>query len=410
MAGHNSICSAALLTSFLANFCDYLLMTSIIPLFPILGYSEVATGLLFSCKAIVQIIAAPFFAKVIDSNPVRLLLLGLTVDIVATLAFAYHVNYTTWFVARSVQGLASAAILPASNALMQRYYKGEEQTRVAAFGISTSGILAGVVLGPPVGGVLFEMHPTLPFLATSLLLVASSVSALYVLSTTDFGVIEDEQHDPRDSMWKIKTFLNDKYIRTSMGALFIANAAISALEATFGVFGLKELNLTLGEVGLMYLWTTIPSILASALAGPFLHGTLFFEKYQVISAGLVLQGAFFMLGPKTVPMLNEVSFIGVGIGMGLIDGMCPSLNAQLADARHKGSTAVHSLSTMCIQGGFIAGPLLGSFLADTIGFWGMGIVLGGAMVLYAPSMTLLSEDWGNPDVDNDGEAQKLVPQ
>ena len=388
---------AALMTAFLSNFCDYLLMTSIIPLFPILGYSDVATGFLFSIKAIVQIIAAPLFSRIIDSHPIQLLIVGLLADVFATLAFAFHVDYDTWFAARAIQGLAAAAILPASNALVQRSFRGNESERVKAFGISTGGILAGVVLGPPVGGGLFSLHPALPFVSMTVLLLISVGGAFHVLTHMDLPQLdEDVVNSGPLKLWE---FMRDGHVRRSMGALFIANAGISALEATFGSYGFAHLGLSVSDVGLMYLWTTIPSISASMTGVNILHSKLGLRKSKVIALGLVTQGLFFMMGPKTA-VINKISFVGLGVGMGLIDGMTPSLNAQLADARHKGSTAVHSFSTMAIQGGFIAGPIIGSYISSLFGFWGMSLILGGAMVVYAPFMEKLAH-WEETHVEEE---------
>ena len=374
------------MTAFLANFCDFLLMTSIIPLFPMLGYSEVATGLLFSCKAMVQMVTAPLFSTIIDRYPLQLLILGLVTDICATLTFATEINYTTWFIARSVQGFASAAILPSCNAIIQRVYTHDEPTRVKAFGISTGGIIAGVVIGPPVGGVLFSVNPALPFVSTAFLLSITAMCAVYVMRTTPLPSLEKAKGESA-----IMKLLADPFIRTTLGALFFANFGISAFQATFGVFAINSLGLSLAGVGVMYMWGTVPSIIASTTIGPFLY-SLGMDKWKIVCLGLLSQGSFFMLGPKAVPALMRASFVGQGFGMGLTEGMCPSLLSLVADKRHKGTTAVHSVSVICVQSSFVAGPILGSWISQYTGFWGMCALLGSAMVFYMPSLRAL-DDW-----------------
>lgn len=62
------ILSLTLVTVWSALFTDYFLMTVVIPIFNVAlhGESEFRIGLLFSSKAIVQIISAPFWSLVID--------------------------------------------------------------------------------------------------------------------------------------------------------------------------------------------------------------------------------------------------------------------------------------------------------------------------------------------------------
>ena len=401
-----SLWSVPLMVAWLSMFCDYLLMTCIIPLFPVLGFDVVATGILFSSKALMQILFAPLFSRVIDQHPLGVLVIGLLIDIIATTAFAVHVNYWTWLVARSLQGFASAAVMPAANGLVQRAFASSEEVRTEAFGVSTSGILGGVVLGPPLGGLLFSINPALPFASVTVLLVLTFALTVYLLRTLQLPPIEQESREAAEppgfwhGFYRIRVMLKDKYIRRPMGALFYANAGIAALEATFGGFAMQHMGLTTSEVGLMYMWTTLPSISATFIS-PLIHTRFAIEKWKLIRLGLVVQGAFFILGPKSSILMTKVSFTGLGFGMGTIDGICNSLNAEISDARHRGTTTVHSLSTMAIQSGFLVGPVVGSFVEALVGFWGMMSLLGLGMILYSPAMSKLAEDWRNQDADSE---------
>ncbi len=56
----------SLLVVWLSLWCDYLLLTMIIPLAPRISPDAQMAGLLFSVKAIVQILASPLVARVVD--------------------------------------------------------------------------------------------------------------------------------------------------------------------------------------------------------------------------------------------------------------------------------------------------------------------------------------------------------
>jgi len=74
----------ALAVVWAALFVDYSLMTVVIPIFPVLNAGTVATGVLFSSKAAVQIFSAPFVAGVVDKWGWRPLKLGLVIEIFTT--------------------------------------------------------------------------------------------------------------------------------------------------------------------------------------------------------------------------------------------------------------------------------------------------------------------------------------
>ena len=64
---------------------------------------------------------------------------------------------------------------------------------------------------------------------------------------------------------------------------------------------------------------------------------------------MVTQGLFFALGPKSNFPIEIVSLLGLGFGMGLVDGCAPALLAQVTDLRHGGTGIVYTVNTMSIQ-------------------------------------------------------------
>jgi MFS family permease len=154
----------------LALFSDYVLMTIVIPIFPVLGENELRTGMLFSAKAAAQIFSAPLVATVVDDFGLLPLQIGLIIEVLSTLVFAFTQDYGIWFAARAVQGFASACILSCGFLHVQRAYSGDQQALGAAMGTVTTGIISGVVFGPPIGGILYGISAPLPFLILAALL------------------------------------------------------------------------------------------------------------------------------------------------------------------------------------------------------------------------------------------------
>ena len=110
--------------------------------------------------------ATPFVTRFLDHR-LGMIRFALLVDVASTLVFAFTSTYWPWLVARGVQGLASAALISAAFAQLQHVYQGHDHARGRAMSLATSGIITGVSLGPPLGGLLFDLAPSAPFLGLS---------------------------------------------------------------------------------------------------------------------------------------------------------------------------------------------------------------------------------------------------
>jgi predicted MFS family arabinose efflux permease len=260
----------------LALFADYILMTIVIPIFPVLQESEVRTGMLFSAKAAVQIFSAPLVATVVDDLGLQPLMLGLVVEVGTTLVFAFTQDYTIWFGARACQGLASACILSSGFLHVQRAYAGDRAAMGAAMGTVTTGIISGVVLGPPIGGILYGWSPALPFLLLASLLAAvlamtcvlscmvrSAAATASAATKSAAAATAAASPSGRSTRSKAIALLSDTRITVVLGALFAANAAISCLEATIGMYATRSLGLDTSDVGFLFMVTAIPSVIGA---------------------------------------------------------------------------------------------------------------------------------------------------
>eukprot|EP00937_MAST-01D_sp_MAST-1D-sp2_P000292 g292.t1 len=410
----------------LALFCDYLLMTIAIPIFPELGVSDFEVGVLFSAKAAVQVISSPFVAAVVDRHGLKPLIGGLLVELISSICFTFYTRYAWWFAMRAIQGLASAAILSCGFLHVQRAHEGDN--RALGNGMSTviTGIISGVMIGPPIGGVLFDAHPDTPFYAIAGLLAVSMACTFAhdrahpgwhgAAPSTATPEVDDGANPAggggcdsggdggggghvgagggddggggegeRTTRAKAYGLLCDKHVAVVLGSLLFANAAISCLEATCGQFLKREHGLGASEVGLAYMATAGPSVLGSKLGGWLGNRN---GRWKVMLWGMVLQGVFYALGPKNEMAVVLVSFVGAGLGMGLVDGTAPAMLSDVGTLYHDGTGVVFTLQTAAIQVGFIVGPVCGSALMQTYSFQSMSFVLGGLMVLFSPLLLI----------------------
>lgn len=375
-----------------ALFCDYLLMTIAVPVFPTLGASTFATGALFSAKAALQIVSSPFVAMVIDTKGLLLLIIGLAIEALSTLVFAVTVSYSWWFAARAVQGVASSLILASGFLHIQRLHGGDEAAIGVSMGIATTGIIVGVCIGPPLGGILYDLGSALPFLITAALVFIAAACALAYYKKVPQPPSEASSQTENVSSVACSLLL-DKHIAVTLLAVFIANATISCLEGTLGNYLQREMGFSAAGTGLLYIVTAGPTVFSAKAAG---HLGNRYGRWLVIGVGLAVQGVFYAVGPKNALASEVVSLVGLGIGMGLVDGCSPAMLAQVSALFHQGTGVVYTLLSVAVQFGFLLGPLCGSAIMQATSFQTMSIVLGVLMVLAAPAM-LVNATLPNPD-------------
>tara|TARA_B110000208_G_scaffold5262_1_gene6817 strand:+ start:116 stop:1726 length:1611 start_codon:yes stop_codon:yes gene_type:complete len=462
----SSVLSLSLLVVWVCLFCDYLLLTIAIPIFPTLplaATSDTLTGVLFSSKACLQILFSPLVSCYVDRWALELLLGGMIVEGVATVIFTLTQSYPLWLLGRMTQGIASSAIITASFGHLKKHYVDDKQ-RGVAMSIATTGIIGGVMFGPPIGGVTFGIWKPLPFVLAMLLcfvaaggvallraelcfwaclrsigiargasaatggaglsskadvqmasvqMTEEDAEALEAGAAMDGGDLSEDDDEgeveitlagtaPLDALastaavaaadddadaTKAKSALSyakrivcDRRMLAVLGSVWVANAAISCLEANIGSYLQKDMGLTVSQSGLMYIVTALPSVAASAVAGTIGNRC---GRWQTVCFGLLLQGSFYALGPKSSMAVECISLIGLGVGMGLVDGVTPALLGKMSDERFDGTAVIYAINTATVQLGFMVGPVGGGAMKELFGFQTMSIVLGLIVALYA---------------------------
>src|SRR5882672_3403580 len=168
-----------------ATFTDIVAYSVAVPVLPDLsrklGASPTMIGLLFASFGVTLLTLSIPMGAVSDrigrKGP---MVGGLAALAAATLLFAFSDGLPWLFAARLVQGAADAVTWVVGFALIADLYRPEERGRVS--GIVMSGTSASVMLGPSLGGWLYEIGGIrLPFLA---------VGAVALLAAGAFSWIE----------------------------------------------------------------------------------------------------------------------------------------------------------------------------------------------------------------------------
>jgi len=153
-----------------ALFMDYLIYGLLVPLMPYSpaqATSEAQLGLLYGGYSAGVLLATPLFGYFGDRIGYRLpMIYGVLLSATALALFALAPNLYLLLLGRLFQGTAAAASWTAGLALIAEHYP---EKRVEMMGYALMGSTAGSLLGPLIGGSLYEAGGySLPFAVTGL--------------------------------------------------------------------------------------------------------------------------------------------------------------------------------------------------------------------------------------------------
>ncbi len=152
-----------------ALFVDYLVYGAVLPLLayaPGSAVGEEHLGLLATVYAAGALGATPLFGWLGERRGCRgPVIQGILLSGLATVLFALAGNFTVLMAARFAQGAGSAALWIGGLALVAEHYSGQ---RVEMMGYALVGSTIGAIVGPLLGGWLYEAGGyLLPFLGTA---------------------------------------------------------------------------------------------------------------------------------------------------------------------------------------------------------------------------------------------------
>ncbi|NGZ77482.1 MFS transporter [Saccharibacillus alkalitolerans] len=383
--GKGSNPSAVLWVVGIAIFVDMLIYGLIVPILPVyaeeLGASESMIGALFASYAIALFAATPFWGMLSDrigrKKPLLWGLLGLAA---ATLLFAFAESFAWLVAARVLQGISAAATWTAGLALIAEHYSPE--TRGRAMGLALSGQAAGTLLGPTVGGWLYELGGyTLPFLCAAGLALLDGILRVVLLRRTEERRLVEKE---KGSVWAL---LRHPALLVTGGAIAIGAAVPTVLEPTLPLHLHESLGASPGTVGLLF---AVPT-LAYGLVAPII-GTLSarWGHSRTIAAGLLVTALALPLNAAVDGVWQQAAALALlGAGMGTV--LTPTLpRLALLAERHGNASygATFAVYNTAYSAGMMVGPLLGGVLMQGFGLLTAYSVFGAVSLLYITAFIL----------------------
>ena len=371
-AGNSRGMAVVLVT--LATFTDIVAYSIAIPVLPDmsrrLGASATTIGLLFGSFGVTLLAVSMPAGAWSDRIGRKLPLAGGMVALsAATLLFAFADRLPWLFTARMVQGAADGITWVVGFALVADLYGPSERGRVTGFVMS--GTTFAVMIGPTIGGWLYEVGgPRVPFVAVAALAgaVAVAFSALHVPS----------EHAPRDIV-PVGHVLRTRAVRVCAVVVIAAASTMSMMEPVLALH-LSGLGIGPGRIGLVFGIGALASTLMHPLFGRLADR---FGARRITMYGLIVMAVNMLVLSHTWSFASTaVMFCFAAAGGALV--ITPSL-AFMGEATSEagiGSFGVaYGIYNMAWGIGLLSGPSTGGFLYERMGFVRLALVWAPTLIL-----------------------------
>ncbi|XP_029452441.1 MFS-type transporter SLC18B1 isoform X2 [Rhinatrema bivittatum] len=330
------------------------------------GVSNTVIGLIFGCFALFNFLTSLILGKYLVQIGAKFMFVaGMFVSGVATILFGMldkapegPAFIVLCFVVRSVDAMGFGASTTASFSILAKTFPNNVATVLGILEIFTG---LGIVLGPPLGGFLYQSFGyEVPFLAVGCL----------VLLMVPLNTLILPRHDSlpgKDLFWKLFTLPKVLFLCL---VIFSLSSCLGFLDPTMSLFVIRMFKLPVGYVGLVFLGLALSYSLSSPLLGILSDKKPKLRKWLLIIGILGTAVCFFLLGPA--PIFHIRSQLWIFVLILVLNGFCLGLSAipiypELLECVYKNGFE-EGLSTLgVISGLFNAMWSVGSFFGPTLG-------------------------------------------
>jgi len=314
------------------SLCMALQMTGFVMILPLFarrfesfGAGVEALGMSAMAYALTSTVAAPFIGMLADRFGRRpIILLSLAAYVLAFSGYLFAASAWLMILLRGLAGVFTAGLIPAITSSVGDL--ASEDRRAQWIGIVNGGASAGWIVGPILGGLLYDRFGyTVPFAASIGMAVGALLLAVFLIPETYTPSAHVSQLHLAwthgfQVLFATSTFLLLMFI--SFGVMF----AWAFIEPQFMFYVYDDLSWTSSQLGLI-----MSTFGVACMVGEFALGRLSdrFGRKPVLVLGLALFSAQFV----GLVIFREatwiiVSFIIAGLGNAIYD---PALSAYILD-------------------------------------------------------------------------------
>lgn len=366
----------------IADFCSAVCVSLQAPFYPMMAESKGATptqyGFVFGVFELTVFIVSPIYGNYLNKiGPKFMFNAGIFTTATTCIMFGFldRVNDTTAFIGlsfaiRIVEAMGNSGFLTASFSIIAKEFP---ENVGATFASLETCFGLGMIVGPTLGGALFELGGyTLPFVTLGGLLICAA-SLTYCILPSYSNEFKGESH----SSGSMLSLMKIPAIAIAAYAIIASSISIGFLQATLEPH-LRPLELSPFQLGLMFVLNGATYGLFAPLWG-WLCDKVVNPRIVVIFGSVVVMSAFILIGPSpflpiptTLPLcIVALVLHGTGFGAELVATFTSAHRDAVAngfpdDIDTYGLVSGMWTSTFAL-GAFI-GPSAAGALFDLIGF------------------------------------------
>jgi DHA1 family tetracycline resistance protein-like MFS transporter len=400
---------------FLTVFIDLMGFGIVVPILAFsakeYGVDGLTLGLILGSFSLMQFLFSPIWGRLSDRIGRRpVLMASLFGNVLGFATFAFASNVAMLFASRILCGVAAASISTA-----QAYVADSTDDAGRAKGMAIIGMAfgLGLVLGPPMGGILSSAGVSLHLPATLLPgAVAATLSGIALLLAT-FALPESNPRKVSTARWSVidseswKIFFRTRGLRLAGTSLAVLMCTLASLAPILVLVGRDRYALSARQVGYLFgLMGIVVVVLQLTAIGRIV------KRLGDVGAALTGAGAL-MLGLVLVPWTQDTRMlIAATCLMGVGQGLCnPTLSAYISKmaptAQRGGILGVSSSLTALAR---VIGPALAGLAYDALKAPGalltQAVIVTIAIVLAA-RLVIRAQD---PALRSPGTASTSLPR
>lgn len=379
-----------------SNFFIGLFYSILAPFFPTEAakkdVSSSMVGFIFGSFELVLVLISPIFGTYMNKIGARFMFTaGMFVCGVCAILFGFldkvdnnrNEYIVLCFVVRIFEAVGAAAFGTASFAIMAFNFPKHIATM---FGTLETLTGIGLMLGPPLGGILFEFGGfILPFAVLGSFLLVIALISIFMLPIQKVTSLPHEG--------SIFSLLKIPIIIITGFCLIMGSGCLGFLDVTLSPFLAEEFHLTPMWVGFVFLVAPIGYAVMSPIWGRIVDSRPHLGQ-PFLALGYVLAGAsFFFIGPApffgfspNLPLVIACLVVN-GLGISTLAITFLIISEATANAGYPDGLATYGLIAGIVNSffsiGAFLGPIGGGFLQDRLGFAMTGVVIGSLTVMSA---------------------------
>jgi DHA1 family multidrug resistance protein-like MFS transporter len=225
-----------------------------------MGATPLQFGLLLASYSVMQFIFSPIWGSLSDKYGRKpFLLLGLAGFSITFVLFGLSTSLWMLFVSRILGGILSSACLPTAMAYIADTTTEEE--RGQGMGMLGAAMGLGMIVGPAIGGLFSSWHLGLPFF------LAASIAALNFIFTAIFLKESKKPHSKAEIKYdRFRHLMSLRgYMALVFFLVFLVSFSMSSYETTFPLFAQAELNYKAMDMGLIFTFMGLMSVIVQGL-------------------------------------------------------------------------------------------------------------------------------------------------